>query len=100
MKAIVVRYTTKDGSSEENESLIKSVFRELEAKSPDGIRYAVLKLADGSFVHLAVTEAADAPNPLRELAAFRAFQSGIAARCVDPPKAADATIVGNYRVFG
>jgi hypothetical protein len=100
MKVTVVRYRTKEGMSEENENLIKGVFRELSAKSPTGIRYAVLKLGDGDFIHVSVVENPDAPHPLRELAAFRAFQSTAAARCIDPPQSADATIVGSYQVFG
>jgi sulfite reductase alpha subunit-like flavoprotein len=100
MRATVIRYKTKAGSTDENERLIKSVFQELEAKSPDGIRYAVLKLGDGSFVHFVVVEAPEASSPLRDLAAFRAFQTDIAARCIDAPQSAEASIVGNYRVFG
>jgi sulfite reductase alpha subunit-like flavoprotein len=100
MKATVVRYKTKDGTREENERLIKDVFRELEAKSPDGLRYIVLKLGDGSFLHFVMVETSAAANPLRQLEAFRAFQSGVAERCADPPQSADATIVGNYRMAG
>ena len=34
------------------------------------------------------------------LDAFRAFQSGIRARCIEPPQPSEATIVGNYRMLG
>ncbi|MBO0759359.1 MAG: hypothetical protein J2P54_26255 [Bradyrhizobiaceae bacterium] len=93
----VVRYKTKDGSGDENERLIKRVFRDLEQKSPEGLRYVVLRLEDGTFVHLALVEAA--ANPLRELQAFRAFQAGITERCVEQPQSAGATVVGSYRIF-
>jgi hypothetical protein len=33
------------------------------------------------------------------LAAFKAFQSGIRERCIEPPQAGGATIVGNYRML-
>jgi hypothetical protein len=97
MTARVIRYKTKDGSGDENERLVKSVFRELDEKSPEGLRYAVLRLGDGSFIH--IVDAAGAENPLRGVKAFQAFQAGIAGRCIDPPEFADATIIGNYRVF-
>ena len=99
MRTILVRYRTKEGSSEENERLIKAVFQELEAKAPSDVRYTVLKLGDGSFVHLAVVETPDSRSPLQALTAFQAFQSGVA-RCIEAPRAEEATIVGNYRVFG
>lgn len=100
MKRIVVRYKTKADRAEENERLIKNVFRELETKSPDGVRYLVLKLADGSFVHFVAVETADGASPLRTLEAFQSFQSGIAGRCIELPQSADAMIVGNYRMVG
>ena len=34
-----------------------------------------------------------------ELAAFKAFQSGIRERCIEPPQPGGATIVGNYRML-
>jgi hypothetical protein len=100
MRTILVRYRTKEGSSEENERLIRAVFQELEAKSPDGIRYTVLKLGDGGFVHFAVVETPGARSPLQALTAFQAFQSGVAGRCIEAPQFDEAAIVGSYRVFG
>ena len=50
MKRTVVRYKTKPEQAEENERLIKRVFQELQAKSPEGVRYLALQLDDGTFV--------------------------------------------------
>ena len=33
------------------------------------------------------------------LAAFKAFQSGIRERCIEPPQPGAVTIVGNYRML-
>jgi hypothetical protein len=79
--------------------LIKSVFAELAAEAPDGVRYLALKLSDGTFVHFVSVEAESGANPITGLAAFRAFQTGIGERVVEPPQSADATIVGNYRML-
>ncbi len=98
MKRTIVRYKTKPEKTEENERLIHNVFLELAARSPDGLRYAVFKLADGSFVHL--VEGQEGTSSLTELEAFRAFSSGIKERCIEPPKVGDAVIVGNYRMVG
>ena len=95
--AKVVRYTTKPEHADENERLIRKVFAELAEQEPAGIRYAAFRLDDGvSFVHVAVVEGDQ--NPLTSSAAFGRFQSGIAERCAQGPAAADATVVGSYRL--
>ncbi len=95
--AKVVRYTTKPEHAEENERLIRKVFAELAETEPAGLRYAAFRLDDGvSFVHVAVLEGEQ--NPLTSSAAFGQFQSGIGERCAQGPLAADAAVVGSYRL--
>ncbi len=84
--------------ADENARLIQNVFLELGARAPAGLHYAVLRLADDTFVHLVERE--EGPNPLQELESFRAFSGTIKDRCLDPPQLADAVIVGNYRMIG
>jgi hypothetical protein len=98
MRRMVARYTTKPEKTEDNQRLIEEVFRELREKSPPGVRYLALKLDDGTFVHFVETE--DSASPVSHLDAFRLFQSGINERCLEPPRTAAATIVGNYRMLG
>ncbi|MPZ57158.1 MAG: hypothetical protein GEU91_11820 [Rhizobiales bacterium] len=98
MKRVVVRYQTKPDRTGENRRLVEAVFEELRAKSPEGVRYASLQLADGTFVHVVETE--DGVNPLPGLDAFQRFQSNIRDRCIVPPQSAEATVVGNYRMLG
>jgi hypothetical protein len=100
MKRTLVRYKIKPEQVQENARLIKLVFQELKAKSPDGARYVVLQLDDGTFVHFATVESTDGAHPITSLEAFRAFQSGIKERCMDLPQSGDATILGNYRMVG
>jgi len=85
--------------ADQNAGLIAGVFEELKAARPGGVRYLALRLDDGSFVHL-VEAADDAGDTIPALAAFKAFQSGIRDRCVEPPQLAGVTIVGNYRMLG
>jgi hypothetical protein len=93
----VVRYRTKPESADENERLIRDVFAELADDQPGGLRYASFRLDDGvSFVHVAVIEGA--ANPLQSSKAFARFQSDIGQRVEEGPTAADATIVGSYRL--
>jgi hypothetical protein len=100
MKRTLVRYKTKPDEAEENARLIGKVFQELQAKSPDGVRYLALKLDDGTFLHFVMVETADGTSPIPGLQAFRAFQSGIKERCIEPPRSGDVTVVGNYRMLG
>lgn len=100
MKRTLVRYKIKPEQVQENARLIKLVFQELKAKSPDGARYMVLQLDDGTFVHFATVESTDGAHPITSLEAFRAFQSGIKERCMELPRSGDATMVGNYRMVG
>jgi hypothetical protein len=98
MKRTLVRYKTKREKAEENERLIGKVFQELHAKSPEGVRYLALKLGDGTFIHFKV-DTGEGTDPIHGLAAFRSFRSGIRQRCVEPPEADDAIIIGNYRML-
>ena len=95
MRSIAVRYKAKPEQADENERLIRNVFQELHAQAPAGFRYMVLRLSDGSFIHLRIDDAADAP-PMPSFAAFKAFQSTVKDRCEVPPQQTDATVVGHY----
>jgi hypothetical protein len=99
MKRSLIRYRTKPDRTDENERLIKSVFAELQAKSPAGVRYLALKLGDGSFIHFVAADGDAGTNPITSLDAFRAFQGGIKDRCLEPPQSNDVTVVGNYRML-
>jgi len=59
MKRTVVRYKVKPEMAEENACLIRKVFEELRAKSPEGIRYLALRLGDGTFVHFSTVDTED-----------------------------------------
>ena len=98
MRRHIVRYKSKPDGIEENKRLIEAVFRELQARSPEGLRYAVLQLADGTFLHF--VEGEEGAIRLPDLEAFQRFQSGIKERCLEPPQFADVTVVGNYRMLG
>jgi hypothetical protein len=96
---IVVQYKPQPGKVDHNEELVRAVFAELAATNPEGIRYATLRLNDGSFLHIA--DVAADPNPLSNVAAFGRFQEGIAERC-EPgkePNAQPVAVIGNYRLL-
>jgi hypothetical protein len=99
MKRSLIRYKTKPECAGENARLIESVFQELRAKSPEGVRYLALMLGDGTFIHLKLNTAEGA-DPVHELAAFLAFRQGIGERCLEAPQASDAVVVGDYRMLG
>ena len=94
MKWTLVRYRAKTAQADENQRLSAAIFDELQAKAPAGLGYAVFRLPDDTFVHLASLE--DGATPLSALETFRAFSGGVRERCAEPPLAAQPTIVGNY----
>jgi hypothetical protein len=94
MKWTLVRYRVKPDEADENQRLSGAVFKELQQKAPQGLRYAVFRLPDGTFVHLASLD--DGASPLSSLDAFRAFSGSVRDRCVEPPVVAEPVIIGNY----
>ena len=98
MKRTLIRYKTKPDLADSNAELITRVFEELKALKPEGVRYLSLRLDDGTFVHFVETDS-DTGSVLPGLATFKAFQSGIRERCIEPPQPGAATIVGNYRML-
>jgi len=69
LKWTAVRYRAKPEQADENQRLSEAVFRELAARSPAGLAYEVLRLADGTFVHIAAIE--DGAQPVSALESFR-----------------------------
>jgi hypothetical protein len=94
MKWTLVRYKAKPDQADENQRLSAAVFGELQQKAPAGLHYAVFRLPDDTFVHLASLE--DGATPLSALETFRAFSNGVRERCAEPPVAAQPILVGNY----
>jgi hypothetical protein len=97
MKRTLVRYKAKPDRADENARLIEATVTELRAKSLTDVRYLALRLSDGTFIHFSIADGDVSPIP--SLDAFKAFQSGIKDRCLEPPQQTDVTIVGNYRML-
>jgi hypothetical protein len=97
VKRTMVRYRVKPGEVARNEELVRRVYEELRRTVPGDLRYATFVSEDGvSFVHVVSIETEDGSSPLSDVAAFRAFQEGIGARCDEPPAAVDLREVGSY----
>ena len=93
----IVSYSTKAGKADENQRLIGDVFRELHETQPSGLRYAVLRLEDDTFMHLVWTGAESAS--LTSLASFEAFVDRAEDRQVAPALHRAVSVVGNYGVL-
>jgi translation elongation factor EF-1beta len=96
MEKVMVRYQVKPEKTEENEVLVRAVYKELKEKSPAGFSYATFKLEDGiTFVHLAIN-LTNEKSPLSGLTAFKDFQIGIRDRCDVQPAVSHISEVGSY----
>ena len=95
----VIRYITHPEAAGENERLVRAVYAELAGKSPDGLHYATLRLADGvTFVHIAVVDGDE--NPLLTMPAFGEFRRGAAGiyRLADPVQLPRAVVRPDERL--
>ena len=90
-----IGYRAKPDKADENQRLTEGVFRELHAKTPPDVGYLVLRLSDGTFIHLIDDDA----KVVATLDAFDAFRRGGAERRLDEPQQLEATVVGNYRML-
>ena len=92
----MVRYKTTAAGGDTNTALVRAVFEELRLRAPGGLRYASYRLADGvTFIHIASVETPE-DNPLTGLPSFKAFQSQLKDRCVEPPVVTELSVVGSY----
>ena len=97
-KRLVTRYSMPSAeAADENERRVAAVFDELAAAKPDNVSYIVLRLADGSFVHVSFHDHGDDEvNPIASTAAFAHFQDGHADRRAGGVDQQTATLVGAY----
>lgn len=97
-KRLVTRYATRSPeAADENERRVKAVFEELDAAKPGNVSYLVLRLADGSFVHVSFHDHGDDEvNPIASTPAFARFQDGHGDRREGGVDQQTATLVGAY----
>jgi predicted SnoaL-like aldol condensation-catalyzing enzyme len=97
-KRLVTRYATKSTeAADENQRRVEGVFAELAANRPDNVSYIVLRLADGSFLHVSFHDhGEDEVNPISSTAAFAHFQDGHGDRREGGVDQQTATLVGAY----
>jgi len=96
MKNVIVRYKLKPGKVEENELLVKEVYKQLHQQGPGDFSYATYKSEDGlTFIHVSSFES-EGKSPLPGLPAFKNFQAGIKDRCDALPVVDHVTEIGSY----
>ena len=97
-KRLVTRYATRSrADADDNPRRVEAVFDELAANGPDHVSYIVLRLADGSFVHVSFHDHGDDEmNPITSTAAFAHFQDGHGDRRDGAVDQQTATLVGSY----
>ena len=97
-KRLVTRYATQSAdAADENQRRVEGVFAELAANKPENVSYIVLRLDDGSFVHVSFHDHGDDEvNPISSTAAFAHFQDGHEERRSGGVDQHKATLVGSY----
>jgi predicted SnoaL-like aldol condensation-catalyzing enzyme len=97
-KRLVTRYATQSAeAADENQRRVEGVFAQLAEDAPENVSYLVLRLADGSFVHVSFHDHGDDEvNPISSTAAFAHFQDGHADRRQGVVDQQTAELVGAY----
>ncbi|UCI07930.1 hypothetical protein [Mesorhizobium sp. B1-1-8] len=93
----LIRYGVKDASIAQNRALVAKVFEALNEKQPQSVRYLVLELENGEFVHLVGFDKDS--SAITELDAFKAFGADHSERRSTPLARSAAKIVGDYRML-
>lgn len=97
MKKVIVLYQVKANKVEENEVLIKEVYKQLHQRKIKGFHYITFKMEDNvSFVHIAFSDNEEANTAFSNLQAFKNFQANIKDRCSELPIATLITIIGSH----
>jgi hypothetical protein len=92
-----IRYGVKDMAIAENRALIAKVFEALEQGKPQSVRYLVLELDNGEFIHFVGYDKDS--SALTALDAFKAFSADHAERRSTPVARSPAKIVGDYHML-
>ncbi|OHV86168.1 hypothetical protein [Mesorhizobium sp. ORS 3428] len=93
----LIRYGVKGAGIAENRTLVAKVFEALDETKPQSVRYLVLELEDGEFVHLVGYDKDS--SALTELDAFKAFGADHAGRRSTPLARSASKIIGNYQML-
>src|ERR1035441_10071892 len=94
-KRLVTRYATKSTeAADENQRRVEGVFAELEANKPGNVSYIVLRLEDGSFVHVSFHDHGD--DEVNPISSFAHLQDGYGERREGGIDQQKATLVGSY----
>lgn len=97
MDHTLIRYSVKQTSVPENRALVTKVFEALDEAKPQSVRYLVLELENGEFVHVVSQDKES--SAITGLAAFKAFSADHSERRSAPVVRSPARIVGNYRML-
>jgi quinol monooxygenase YgiN len=95
---VMIRYKLKPGEVEPSLELLRAVYADLAATSPEGLRYGTFQLDDG-VTFVTFTEFDDEPGaaPHHRLASFQRYRASLDERCEEPPVAQVLHHVGSFR---
>ncbi|WP_428929820.1 hypothetical protein [Marinibacterium sp. SX1] len=98
MPKVLIRYKLRPGEVQENVSLLRAFFHELEIERPPGLIYEAYLLADGlSFVH--IVDSTTGAQPFGHLPSYRRYRDTVAARCTEPPQMIGMDPVGVFNAL-
>jgi hypothetical protein len=99
MPVLMVRYQVAEEGAAEVADAVRAAFDAVDARRPEGIRYAYLRGGDEFFALLEIDEGVE--NPLPGIEAARRLQATVAKWSVGPaPAPQPLDVLGAYRMLG
>ena len=92
----LIRYRTRPENAERNVALAADLVADMNHVQPQDLGYAVLRLDQTNFLHIAAVRGAGAREALHALEGFRNWATDLSSRCVFGPDFTDVSVVGTY----
>lgn len=98
---VLINYRVRPDQVEPSLALLRDVYADLEARRPDGLRYATFQLDDGvTFLAYIESEGDAVAAPHHRLESFQRYRAGLEELCDRPPSVTVIREVGSYRFGG
>lgn len=99
MNVMMFRAKIKHENVDELETAAKTMFSAIEARQPEGVKYASSKLSDGETYVIVLALESPPENPLTAIPEFQAFQAGLRNWLAEPPSSDPLAVIGSYNLF-
>lgn len=99
MHVMMFRAKAKPEHIGDLEAAVKTMFAAVNAKRPEGVRYASSRLGDSTTYVILLALEQPSENPLTAIPEFRTFQESTGRWLAEPTVPEPLTIIGSYNLL-